>query len=231
MSKTLSPKPDPSPRCSIVPPEIAAGLLRLPTPNPLRWPGVRDRLEQFRGLDSRLLRLCHRRGLLYADSRRRAVFLCRDATGLITAAEVLATTPCAAPQTLPAGRGTALGSFWLATGPAPHEVTLLVENALEALAACQLLAACLPPGTRLVSTSGPTASLPRWLRLSPSPLLVCAYGTSARSERGAQTLRRRRPTLARLRPQGALDWNDLLRTVPPPPPTLFLPPVFADSAD
>ena len=125
-----------SPRCGAVLLEAGGGPLRLPGADREGWPAVRDRLAS-RGLDPRLLGRCRRGGLLYADRRGRAVFVCRDAAG-----------------------------------PAPHAATLLVESALEALAACQLLAASLPPGARLVSAAVPAAALPRWVRGAPPQLLV-----------------------------------------------------------
>ena len=58
--------------------------LRLP-PHERCWPTVRDFLRAARGLDPALLARCRRDGLLYADARRNAVFVCRDPAGPLPA--------------------------------------------------------------------------------------------------------------------------------------------------
>ena len=159
------------------------------------------------------------------------MFVCRDAAGRATGAEIAPAGPPAPSPALAPGSSRARGGFWIAAGPGPHAATLLVESAFEALAACQLLAAGLPPGARLVSAAGPAAALPSWVRGAPPQLLVCAYGAGPRAQRGARALARRLPALARLRPPGAPAWNDLLRVRPPLQPALFLPPVLGLPAD
>ena len=222
MSSRPCPRRGRSPRCATVRPE-AGGCL--PPPDRGRWPAVRDRLARDAGLDPRLLERCRRGGLLYADPRGRTVFVCRDGAGRATGAEIVPARPGPGSPTLAPGSLRARGGFWIAAGPAPHAVTLLVESALEALAACQLLAPGLPPAARLVSAAGPATTLPRWVRRAPAQLLVCAYGAGRRGERGARALARRLPALARLRPPGGPAWNDLLRGAPPLQLPLFLPTV------
>lgn len=221
MSSAPRPKRAPSPRCGTVPPEAGAERLGLPPRDPGGWSAVRDRLVRRRALDPRLVRQCRRHGLLYAAVGRRAVFPCRNATGLLTGAEVVAAAPGAAPRPARGGPDRTRGGFWMADGPGPHPVTLLVESALDALAVCQLHADRLPPGTRLVSTAGPAPRLPAWLRPCPSPLLVCAYGSSARARRARRVLRARLPGLACLLPPRAASWRDALRTAPPRQLPLF----------
>ena len=88
----------------------------LPPPVARCWPTVRTFLHTARGLDLRLLAHCRRQGLLYADSRRNAVFVCRDAHGTVTGAELVSTQPAPGPRSFKAlapGSRKARGGFWL----------------------------------------------------------------------------------------------------------------------
>lgn len=202
-----APRPPASP---VAPPRP----LRLPQRHDRLWPRVRDYLAAARGLDPRLLQLCHHAGLLYPDRRGNAVFLCRDPRRSATGAEIVGTRPDPRDRTFKAmapGSRKARGGFWLLYGPAPPGTALLVESAVDALSALQLLAPELPPGTLLASTAGVASRLPAWLQAFRCQHLVCAYDADPAGDAAATALRRSHPRLVRLRTLGAKDWNQQLR--------------------
>ena len=132
---------------------------RLPPLHERCWPAVREFLRAVRGLDPDLLARCRRAGLLYADARRNAVFVCRDPAGAVTGAELVGTRPDPGGRTfkgLAPGSRKARGGFWLPPARAAPQAVLLVESALDALSMHQ----CPPPGV--------TATWPLgWIRGPP----------------------------------------------------------------
>lgn len=203
------------PAPSDAPASRPANGLRLPPRAERHWPQVHAFLVQGRGLDPRLLRLCRRAGILYADPRRNAVFLCRNRARQVTGAEIVGTAPRPdgrAFKGMAPGSRKARGGFWLPHGSVrTPSATLLVESAIDALSLLHLLASETPPHSLLASTAGVASSLPRWLRDWPPQQLVCAYDADPAGDQAAAALRRQHPLLIRLRPDAAKDWNDLLR--------------------
>ena len=198
-------------------PSAPPAKLRLPPPHERLWPPVRDFLRTQRGLAADLLELCHRQGLLYADARQNAVFLCRDARGQPVGAELVGTRPAPDGRTfkgLAPGSRKARGGFWLPAPDLPLDALLLVESALDALSAARLLAASLPPDTLVASSAGLAASLPPWLHAFQPPLILCAYDADPPGDQAATALQRQLPNCQRLRPTGAKDWNELLQRTP-----------------
>ena len=189
-------------------PKLRPAWPHLPPPVEPCWPTVRAFLHTARGLDLRLLARCRHQGLLYADSRRHAVFVCRDSQGTVTGAELVGTHP--AP-----GSRKARGGFWLPPRRGPPTALLLVESALDALAALQTPPPGLPPTTLLASTAGVTPSWPPWLHAWPHLLPLCGFDADPAGDRAAAALQRHCPALRRFRPRGAKDWNDLLRPAQP----------------
>ncbi len=188
--------------------------LRLPPPADHLWHPVRDFLTTARGLDPALLERCRQDGILYADSRRNAVFLCRDRHQHPVGAELVGTRPTPGGRTfkgMAPGSRKARGGFWLPANTDDLDALLLVESAVDALAAVLLLAPTLPPDTLLASTAGVATTLPRWLRAFRAPRILCAYDADRAGDQAADALRRNAPNCSRLRPVGAKDWNDLLR--------------------
>ncbi len=178
---------------------------------------MRDFLRTQRGLANDVLELCHRQGLLYADARQNAVFLCRDALGQPVGAELVGTRPAPDGRTfkgLAPGSRKARGGFWLPTPDLPIDALLLVESALDALSAARLLGPSLPPDTLVASCAGLAASLPAWLHAFQPPLILCAYDADPPGDQAATNLQRQLPNCQRLRPPGAKDWNELLRRPP-----------------
>lgn len=195
-------------------PPPAPSALRLPAPVAAHWPSVRDYLVRFRGLDPALLELCLHAGTLYADRRHNAVFTCRDRSGHTAGAELVGTGPAAFKGLAPGSRRDR-GGFWLTSASAPPAAVLLTESALDALSAVLLPAPGLPSGCLVASSAGAAHRLPRWLLAFQDLPLLCGYDADPAGDEAARALRRQHPRLCRLRPQGAKDWNDLLRLCTP----------------
>lgn len=192
-------------------PAQAPGL-RLPEPRDERWPAVRRYLARSRRICTRLLDRCHRRGLLWADQRRNAVFLCRDRQHRPAGAELAGTRPDPSGRTfkgLAKGSRKQRGGFWLPPPDAAPSCVLLTESAVDALSA-RLLSRHLPADTLVASTAGVARRLPAWLSEFPASAILCGYDADAAGEHAADALQECHPGLRRLRPPDAADWNDLL---------------------
>ena len=188
--------------------------LRLPTPSHRAWPQVRDALVRQRALRSNVLEACHRRGLIYADPRRNAVFLCRDANGNPTGAEILSTaaTPNATRfKGMAPGSRKARGGFWVPCDRNEPHLLILTESAVDALSARSLQI----PGTRdtgavVASTAGVVIIIPPWTEAWTPQRIVCAYDADRAGDRAAERLSFNDPRVTRQRPRGAKDWNEIL---------------------
>ena len=177
---------------------------RLPPLHERCWPAVREFLRAVRGLDPDLLARCRRAGLLYADARRNAVFVCRDPAGAVTGAELVGTRPDPGGRTfkgLAPGSRKARGGFWLPPARAAPQAVLLVESALDALSVRQCPPPGLPAATLIASTAGVTATWPPWLEPWSALPPLCGYDADPAGDRAATALQRQCP-----------------RRAPPPPP-------------
>ena len=101
---------------------------RIPEPCKQRWPTIREYLVDARAIPTRILDACKRRGILCADRRQNAVFLCTNARRQTTGAEILG-TPAATRETpftaMARGSRKASGAFWIpASNQAPDTVFL-----------------------------------------------------------------------------------------------------------
>ena len=186
-----------------------APKLRLPPSCDAAWPAVRDYLANQRKLAPALLDACRRRRLLHADRRNNAVFRCTDSTRKTTGAEVAGTGPSRYRAMAPGSQKTA-GSFWIPTSHDPPHTAILVESAVDALSVRDLGTRC-RPGTVIVSTTGATARLPAWLKAWNIKRILCAYDADETGDRCAQRLAKADQRVTRLRPQGAKDWNAILK--------------------
>ena len=201
-------------------PPPAPAPLRLPDSVAAHWPPVRDYLVRLRSLDPALLQRCRQAGSLYADSRRNAVFTCRDRSAHTVGAELVGTRPLPDGSTfkgLAPGSRRDRGGFWLSSGSAPPAAVLLTESAIDALSAVLLPAPGLPADCLVVSTAGTACRLPRWLHPWQDLPLLCGYDADPAGDQAACALRRQHPRLQRLRPHAANDWNDLLCLLAAPP--------------
>ena len=195
---------------------IPAGNRRFRPPRPCRqaWPRVRDALVRQRALRAEVLEACRRRGLLYADDRRNAVFICRSAVGRPTGAEILGTQERPGGgrfRGMAAGSRKARGSFWLPCDRNRPALVILTESAVDALSARSLRI----PGTReqgavVVSTAGIASSVPPWVEEWRPHRIICAYDADSAGDAAAHRLALNDPRVTRTRPRGAKDWNEIL---------------------
>ena len=189
--------------------------LRMPGPSPRAWPGIRDALVRQRALRAAVLDTCLGRGLIYADDRLNAVFVCRNASGQPTGAEILGTAP--QPGTtrfrgMAPGSRKARGGFWLPCDRNPPAVVILTESAVDAISARSLrIGATREPGAVVVSTAGVASAIPPWIEDWKPKRIVCAYDADSAGDAAAEQLALSDPRVVRLRPAGAKDWNDILR--------------------
>ncbi len=191
--------------------------LSLPPPCDSRWPPVRHYLARSRRLRPRLLDHCRQAGILWADARQNAVFLCRDLRRRHTGAELNGSRPSPSGATfkgLAPGSRKQRGGFWIArrTPPsdAPPPCVLLCESAINALSALLLNLPQLPPHTLFASLAGLANSIPQWLSSTPPQRLLCGFDNDPPGQLAAQRLLARHPSARRLPPPGAKDWNQLL---------------------
>ena len=189
--------------------------LRLPGPSRHAWPGVRDALVRQRALRADVLEACHRRGLLYADDRRNAVFVCRNATGQPTGAETLATAAHPSGKRfrgMAPGSRKARGGFWLPCDRNRPALVILAESAVDAISARTLRSEqTREHGAVVASTAGVANSVPPWIEDWEPKRIVCAYDADRAGDTAAHRLAVNDPRLLRLRPHGAKDWNEILQ--------------------
>ena len=190
--------------------------LRLPGPSPRAWPRVRNALVRQRGLNPDMLEACLGRGLLYADGRLNAVFVCRNADGGITGAEIVGTAHRAGTKGfrgMVAGSRKARGGFWLPCDRNRPALVILAESAVDAISARSLrIEGTRESGAVVVSTVGAAGTVPSWIEDWKPGRIVCAYDADSAGDEAAERLALSDPRVIRLRPSGSCkDWNELLR--------------------
>ena len=192
-----------------------AQTLTMPRPCKRHWPvPVRDRLAAERNLAPALLEQCRRRGLVFADRRQNAVFRCTDTRRQTTGAEILATQPKAprgsTRKSMARGSRKAQGGFWIPADQRPVKSVILLESALDVLAAWILLRTQ-HPATAFVSTAGVTTRPPKWIEAWNPNSLLCAFDADNAGDQAAKKLQQNPgPGTRRLRPEGAKDWSEIL---------------------
>ena len=188
--------------------------LRMPRPSPRAWPTVRDALARQRALRADVLEACRRRGLLYADDRINAVFICRNASGTLTGAEILGTAPQDNGEPyrgMAPGSRKARGGFSLPCDRNPPAIVILTESAVDALSARSLrIKGTRERGAVIVSTAGIASALPPWIEQWKPKRIICAYDADNPGDGAARRLGANDPRVTRLRPCGAKDWNEML---------------------
>ena len=174
------------------------------------WARVRRHLHQDRGLDPRLIERCRRIGVLGADNRANAVFICRNRDRRKTGAELVGTRPDRPFRAMAPGSRKAAGGFWIARQAAP-ETALLVEGAIDALSAWTL-----DEEARIdivISTAGATGKMPEWIDRFQLETVFCGYDADEAGDLAAAMLQAKNPAVLRMRPGGdgdVKDWNDIL---------------------
>ena len=175
------------------------------------WQRVEDYLVGRRCLDPGLIGQARRAGILGADSRANAVFVCRDGNGGRTGGELVGTGAGRPFRGMQAGSRKSAGGFWIGsrkTGPA-----LLVEGAIDALSAWSLA-----DRTQIgivISTAGVTGRMPEWICGLRLDAVFCGYDADEAGDDAASMLEQRYPGIGRMRPgdgeDGIKDWNDMLQ--------------------
>ena len=188
--------------------------LRLPRSSHRAWPRVRDALVRQRALHADVLEACHRRGLLYADDRLNAVFICRNASGHTTGAEILGTAPQASGKRfkgMAPGSRKVRGGFWLRCDRNQPALVILTESAVDAISARSLrIEGTRENGAVVASTAGIASSIPAWIEGWKPKRIICAYDADTAGDSAADRLAVNDPRVIRLRPGGAKDWNEIL---------------------
>ena len=183
-------------------------------PSHRAWPKVRDALVRQRALRADVLEACHSRGLLYADDRLNAVFVCRNASANPTGAEVLGTGPHTGTKRfrgMAPGSRKARGGFWLHCDRNRPALVILTESAVDTLSARSLrIEGTRESGAVVASTAGIASSVPSWIEEWKPKRIVCAYDADSAGDGAAERLAVSDPRVIRLRPRGAKDWNEIL---------------------
>ena len=181
------------------------------------WPEVRQHLVGDRGLSAGVVDDLYRKSRIYADKRRNAVFIARDANGVAVGAEVKGTrirpdgTRFAG---LARGSRKDAGGFSFAVRWAERSAIYITESAIDALSLAQERYRHGERGFIVASTAGIAQTMPQWLtRLSQGLRRIVAYDADKAGDDAAQRLQTEAPDIERLRPpQGMKDWNDVVVT-------------------
>ena len=187
--------------------------IQMPTPSEPHWPAVRQHLNTARGIPTRILDACRRRGILYADHRHNAVFRCTDTARQTTGAEILATRtrPNRKPfKAMARGSRKAQGAFWIPASIQQPDTLFLAESALDALSAFALNQSP-KRATVFASAASATPNLPKWIEAWKPVRILCAFDADDAGDQNAQALQQRDPRVRRCRPEGAQDWNEIIR--------------------
>ena len=175
---------------------------------------VRDALARQRALRADVLEACHGRGLLYADDRLNAVFICRNAGGRPTGAEILGTAAHAGTRRfrgMAPGSRKARGGFWLPCDRNRPALVILTESAVDAISARSLrVVGTRETGAVVASTAGIASSVPIWIEDWKPKRIICAYDADSAGDGAAERLAANDPRVFRPRPCGAKDWNEIL---------------------
>ena len=183
-----------------VPPRPCGGL----------WPQVRGWLAGTRGPDGRLVDGLHRRGLVFADARRNAVFPFRSAGGAVTGAEPVGTLrrPDGSRfRGLARGSRRVAGGFWIRDGDGSALSGVFIRgSAADALSA-------LSPGIArgqpvFASAAGVRRRLPPWIEGFAPARPVCGFDADAAGDDAARALAAPDRRIIRIRPPEG-DWNDI----------------------
>lgn len=172
-----------------------------PEPAPENWQAVRAYLTDKRAIPGHIADELHRRGDLYADDRKNAVFVCRDEAGAITGAEKKSIRFAG----MAAGSKKNLGGFRLGRVLTAARV-YLVESAIDAVSLWLLRRAKGEKGFAVVSTAGTRTTVPAFLAERDPATLINAFDADAPGDRAAGRMglaERTKPTQK--------DWNDDLK--------------------
>jgi hypothetical protein len=194
--------------------------LQLPEPSPDRWHQVRDHLVSVRGIDPEILDQAHDAGDVYAQERPgqhgpmvNAVFVCRDADGNPTGAEIKSIRPRPDGSywgAVALGTNKRAGSFRAGLRDLAQAArVVVVESAIDALSALGWIRRVkgYDGAVSVVSTAGDGA-LPASLS-SSIPESTVRYAGQDRNKAGDRQARKMGDGWKRLTPpKPHVDWND-----------------------
>lgn len=175
------------------------------------WPRVRVWLIEERGLEDFRVDGFKSTGMLYADARCNAVFLCRDACGAATGAELVGSLRQADGSRFRGWRrALAAGGVWFGSmDDEPLIGALIAESAIDALSALSIGAGGLV--SMYASVSGVCRRLPDWLRGFELAFVKCGFDADEAGDAAAEALIASDRRVSRVRPSGAKDWNEILK--------------------
>lgn len=183
-----------------------------PKPSPEHWQHVRDHLTNERALPAGYIDRLYELGDLYADTKRNAVFVCREPeTNRIIGAEIKGTvTRHDGTRFSGMATGSRKNTGGFRIGDIAKAATVyLVESAIDAVSLFKLRQDAGERGYAVVSTAGTTPEPRTWFaRLSDTARRVCAFDNDKVGDEAAHKLRRHK--FERLKPFGK-DWNDDLK--------------------
>ena len=194
--------------------------LQLPEPSPDRWHQVRNHLVSVRGIDPEILDQAHAAGDVYAQERPgqhgpmvNAVFVCRDADGNPTGAEIKSIRPRPDGSywgAVALGTNKKAGSFRVGIrNLARAAKVVVVESAIDALSALGWIRRVkgYSGAVSVVSTAG-DGSLPASLS-SSIPESATKYAGQDRNKAGDRQARKMGDGWKRLAPPESYeDWNE-----------------------
>ena len=176
-------------------------------------PRVRAWLIEERGLEDFRVDGFKSTGMLYADARFNAVFLCRDACGAATGAELVGSLWRADGRRfrgMAPGSRKAAGGFWFRSmDDEPLIGVLIAESAIDVLSALSIGAGGLV--SMYASVSGVCRRLPDWLRGFDLAFVKCGFDADEAGDAAAEALIASDRRVSRVRPSGAKDWNEILK--------------------
>lgn len=181
------------------------------------WPQVRNWLIQERGLPADEVDKLHAAGTVYADERRNAVFISRDASGKPVGAELKGTAPGSKFAGLAPGSMKGVGGFRL--GKLSARALYVVESAIDAISLYVLRRRAGDKSLCVVSAAGSSPLPPSVAASSAADQKICAYDADEAGDNAAAKMK-----WDRLRPENGKDWNDQLRADDEQPPAARIDP-------
>jgi hypothetical protein len=181
--------------------------LMLPDRYDLKWPSVRNYLENQRGIPKDLIDFLADSNRLYADKMGNAVFLLLGKEKKIVGAELRGTGNLKW-RGMVKGSRKDLGCFSIKREHS--KVVIICESAIDAVSYFAMNRDCIA-----VSTSGVNSN-PVWLprAIKKGYLFHCAFDSDETGDLHASQMIKRYPSVKRLRPL-THDWNDMLLSITP----------------
>jgi Plasmid recombination enzyme len=185
-----------------------APKFKLPVSDKKNWQQIQNYLVEKLGIPAQLVNKLHAEGLLYADSKRNLVSICRTLSDKTITGALLRSTASSGKQftSLAPGSKRLGGCFYFESGAdssAATERVVLVDSALDALSMATL-DSCVQK-TMYVSLDHNSPPYD-FLRSLPKNSVEIALGKNPASERQAHQIRQQLPKQTLLKRPGSVDW-------------------------